>query len=97
MLFSRATCCVSNSNFSVVDVNISSKTCKVPLEMKQVAIGRTLKKLVNHELQVSDLQAFHMFSQHPMWVCNTSKLTENVFYCLIFQIGVLMIVSEALL
>ena len=44
-------------------------------------VGRTREKLVNHEPQASDLQAFRVFSQHPKWVYYTSKPIENAVYC----------------
>ena len=44
-------------------------------------VARTREKLVNHEPQASDLQAFIVFSQHSAWVYRAGKLIEKVFYC----------------
>ena len=44
-------------------------------------VGRTAEKLVNHDSQASDLQAFRVFSQHPKWFYYASKSQESAFYC----------------
>ena len=56
-------------------------------------VGRTREKLVNHEPQASDLQAFRVFSQHSKWVYHAGKLIEKVLYCF-YEITMLSACTE---
>ena len=40
-----------------------------------------MRKLVNHDPQASDLQAFRVYSQHPKWFYYAGKLLESAVYC----------------